>query len=122
MLTNNDILKKLRVALNLRSEEILAILKLADFDLSESELKAFFRSEEDANYREAGDQVLRRFLDGLIIKNRGKKDDGAVHEPRGGAGKPSSAPLDRPRRPQEPPRVKKIPKGSGKDRQPKTQE
>jgi uncharacterized protein YehS (DUF1456 family) len=74
-MTNNDILKKLRIALNLRDTDIIDILKLADYDISKSELSAFFRSEDHRNYRECGDQIMRRFLDGLIIRNRGKKGE-----------------------------------------------
>ena len=72
-MTNNDILKKLRVALSLRDDEILKILELVDFKISKSELSAFFRKEGHPNYREAGDQVLRNFLNGLVIHLRGPK-------------------------------------------------
>ncbi|MBF0594878.1 MAG: DUF1456 family protein [Candidatus Omnitrophica bacterium] len=73
-MTNNDIMKKLRVALHLRDKDIIEILKLADFDISETELSAFFRREDHPNYRPCGDQLLRRFLDGLIVQYRGKRD------------------------------------------------
>jgi uncharacterized protein YehS (DUF1456 family) len=81
MLTNNDILKKLRVALSFRDTDIIECLELADFKISKTELSAFFRTEDHPNYVECGDQVLRRFLDGLIIKNRGRRDDKKV-EPK----------------------------------------
>ena len=74
MITNNDVMKKLRVALQLRDTDIIAILRLAEFDISETELSAIFRREDHPHYRECGDQLLRRFLDGLIIKNRGKME------------------------------------------------
>ncbi len=74
-MTNNEILKKLRIALNLKDTDMIEILKLADFDISKAELSALFRSEDQRNYRECGDQILRRFLNGLIIKNRGKKPE-----------------------------------------------
>jgi uncharacterized protein YehS (DUF1456 family) len=73
MITNNDIMKKLRVALKLRDTDIIEILKLADFEISKTELSAFFRREEHENYMPCGDQIIRRFLDGLIIRNRGKQ-------------------------------------------------
>ena len=73
-MTNNDIFKKLRVALMLRDDEIVDILKLADFKISKSELGAFFRKEDHPNYRECGDQVLRNFLNGLVIHLRGTKE------------------------------------------------
>ena len=70
-MTNNDILKKLRVALKLRDEDILEILKLADFVATRSEIGALFRNEDHPNYKECGDQLLRNFLNGLIIYKRG---------------------------------------------------
>ncbi len=70
-MTNNDILKKLRIALKLKDTDILETLKLSDFEISKTELNAFFRKSDHRNYKECGDQVLRRFLDGLIIKMRG---------------------------------------------------
>jgi uncharacterized protein YehS (DUF1456 family) len=71
VLNNNDIMKKLRIALHLKDTDIMEILKLAEFEVSPSELSAIFRNEDHQNYRPCGDQMLRRFLDGLIIRNRG---------------------------------------------------
>jgi energy-coupling factor transporter ATP-binding protein EcfA2 len=73
-MTNNDILKKLRVALMLRDDEIVEILKLVDFRISKSEIGAFCRKEGHPKYRECGDQVLRNFLNGLVIHLRGTKE------------------------------------------------
>ncbi|XLS27433.1 DUF1456 family protein [Flavobacteriaceae bacterium M23B6Z8] len=70
-LTNNDIFKKLRVAHKLRDEDIVAICKLVDFKVSKSEINAFFRNENHPKYMECGDQMLRNFLNGLIIHLRG---------------------------------------------------
>lgn len=70
-LTNNDIIKKLRVALKLRDEDIVEILALADFKTTKSELGAFFRSEDHPKYMPLQDQILRYFLNGLIIYKRG---------------------------------------------------
>lgn len=74
-MSNNDVLKKLRVALQLRDEDIVTILTLVDFRISLSEVNAFFRKEDHPNYREAGDQVLRNFLNGLVIHLRGPKPE-----------------------------------------------
>lgn len=74
-LTNNDILKKLRVAHKLRNDEIIDILKLADFEISKGALGDLFRKEDHPGYVEAGDQIVRKFLDGLIIKLRGPKEE-----------------------------------------------
>ncbi len=70
-MTNNDIFKKLRVAHQLRDVDIVKILELVDFRISKSELNAFFRREDHPNYVECGDQVLRNFLNGLVIHLRG---------------------------------------------------
>ena len=70
-LTNNDIFKKLRVALNLRDLDIVEICKLVDFKVSKGELGAFFRKEDHPKYMECGDQMLRNFLNALIIHLRG---------------------------------------------------
>lgn len=70
-MTNNDILKKLRVALKLTNDDIITIMKLVDFNVSKSELGALFRREDHPKYMECGDQFLRNFLNGLIIYLRG---------------------------------------------------
>jgi uncharacterized protein YehS (DUF1456 family) len=70
-MTNNDVMKKLRVALQLRNDEIIEIMKLVDFKVTESELGAIFRKEDHPKYKNCGDQFLRNFLNGLIIYKRG---------------------------------------------------
>jgi uncharacterized protein YehS (DUF1456 family) len=72
-MTNNEILKKLRIALELKDADIIEILKLADFEISKSEVSALFRKRDHRNYKACGDQVLRNFLNGLIVRNRGKR-------------------------------------------------
>ena len=72
-LTNNLILKKLKIALNLQSEDIIEILALSDFELSAPELSSFLRKPGHRNYRICKDQVLRNFLMGLQIKLRDKE-------------------------------------------------
>ena len=74
MVSNNDILKKLRIALQLRDDDIIEILKHSDFKVSKPELSAFFRNEEHPNYKPLGDQILRKFLNGLIIQRRGPRE------------------------------------------------
>ena len=75
MLTNNDILKKLRVALSLRNDDIIEILSLVDFEITKGALGDLFRNEDNPDFVEAGDQLLRNFLNGLIIYKRGKPVD-----------------------------------------------
>jgi len=72
-LTNNIMLKKLRVAFELKTEDMISVLTAADFKVSEGELSAFFRKEGHKNYRPCGDQVMRYFLKGLTAKVRPKK-------------------------------------------------
>ncbi len=70
-MSNNEIFKKLRVALKLRDDQIVDILALVDFRITKTELSAFFRSEDHPNYKDCGDQILRNFLNGLVIHLRG---------------------------------------------------
>ncbi|MEQ8561380.1 MAG: DUF1456 family protein [Cytophagales bacterium] len=72
-LSNNDILKKLRVAHKLRDDHIIDILKLVDFEITKGALNDMFRDEKHPKFVEAGDQILRKFLDGLIIHLRGER-------------------------------------------------
>jgi uncharacterized protein YehS (DUF1456 family) len=74
-MSNNDIMKKLRVALHLRDDDIIAILKLVDFKISKAELGALFRKDDHPNFMPCGDQFLRNFLNGLVIHMRGKRED-----------------------------------------------
>lgn len=68
--TNNEVLKKLRVAFELRDDDIITMLERDDYKISKTELSAFFRKEGHHNYRECGDQFLRRFLKGLTERLR----------------------------------------------------
>jgi len=74
-MNNNDIFKKLRVALQLRDDQIEDILKLVDFRMSKGEIGNFFRNADHPKYVECGDQVLRNFLNGLVIHLRGTKEN-----------------------------------------------
>jgi len=64
-LTNNTILKKLRVAFNLKDNDMLRILGLGSVHFSKSELTPYFRSEEHKNYRHCSDTLLNSFIEGL---------------------------------------------------------
>jgi len=68
--TNNDVLKAIRIALQLRDDDIVAILRLADIEASKSEINALFRKKDQENFRLCGDQFLRNFLAGLTKKYR----------------------------------------------------
>tara|TARA_R110000850_G_scaffold193076_2_gene319932 strand:+ start:1463 stop:1921 length:459 start_codon:yes stop_codon:yes gene_type:complete len=64
-LTNNEVLKKLRIALELRDEDVNAVFELAEFVVTKAELGSFFRKEGHRNYRPCPEQVLRKFIQGL---------------------------------------------------------
>lgn len=68
--TNNMVLKKIRVAFQLKEEDLHTILNAANFPMSKPELSALFRKAGHANYRICGDQLLRNFLKGLTARVR----------------------------------------------------
>jgi uncharacterized protein YehS (DUF1456 family) len=70
--TNNIILRKIRIALEMKDEDMLAVMALAGVTVTKSELGALFRSKGHKNYKECGDQFLRSFLKGLTIRYRGE--------------------------------------------------
>lgn len=74
-MSNNDIMKKLRVALSLNSDQIIEICKLVGFTVTKSELGDIFRNDEHPNFKKCGDQILRNFLNGLVIYKRGPRED-----------------------------------------------
>lgn len=74
-MNNNEIFKKLRVALQLRDDQIVEIMQLVDFRMSKGEVGNFFRNDDHPKYMECGDQVLRNFLNGLVIHLRGTKEN-----------------------------------------------
>jgi uncharacterized protein YehS (DUF1456 family) len=69
-ITNNLVLKKLRVAFELRDEDMHCIFADAGFPVAKPELSALFRQPDHRNYRACGDQMLRNFLKGLTLRLR----------------------------------------------------
>lgn len=70
--TNNVVLKKLRVAFELKDEDFIQMLKEGGFEVSKSELSALFRKEGHKNYKVCGDQYLRQILKALAVRTRGE--------------------------------------------------
>ncbi len=70
-ITNNVVLKKLRVAFELKDADMHQAFTDAGFPVSKPELSALFRQAEHRNYRPCGDQMLRNFLKGLTMRARG---------------------------------------------------
>jgi len=64
-LSNNEILKKLRIACNLKSEDMLAVFSKAEFEVSNAELGSFFRRADHPKFAKCPEQVLRKFIKGL---------------------------------------------------------
>ena len=69
-LTNNIIFMKLKIALNLKAEDVLEIMALADLKISKHELSAFFRKPGHKHFRKCQNQILRNFLKGMQLKYR----------------------------------------------------
>jgi uncharacterized protein YehS (DUF1456 family) len=69
-LTNNIVFRKLKIALDLKADDVLAILALANLRISKHELSAFFRRADHKHYRSCKDQILRNFLKGVQLKYR----------------------------------------------------
>ena len=67
-LSNNEILKKLRIALELQADDMVAIFQRIEFTVTKSELSAFFRRPEHRNFRKCPEQVLKKFIKGLSTK------------------------------------------------------
>lgn len=74
-LSNNMILRKLKIALNLKAEQMLYIFTLADRRLSKHELSAFFRNPSNKSYEPCMDQYLRNFLVGMQKKYKKKTEE-----------------------------------------------
>ena len=79
-LNNNIIFKKLKIALNLKAEDILRIMGLVDFTISKHELSAFFRKKGHKHYRECQEQILRNFLHGIQIEYRNEAEEKSEKE------------------------------------------
>jgi uncharacterized protein YehS (DUF1456 family) len=69
-LNNNIIFRKLKIALDLKEDDIIEMLQLAGMTISKHEISAFFRSPEQKQYRLCHDQILRNFLQGMQLKFR----------------------------------------------------
>ncbi|MBI5058029.1 MAG: DUF1456 family protein [Nitrospirae bacterium] len=77
-MTNNDILRRLRYALDINDSEMIGIFKLAGLEIDQSGLTALLKKEFDAGYVDCSDKVMENFLDGLIIHRRGRKETAPV--------------------------------------------
>lgn len=69
-LTNNIILRKLKIAFNYIDEDLIEVMVVGGSRVSKHELSAFFRKPTHAKYKELQNQILRNFLKGLQLKYR----------------------------------------------------
>ncbi len=69
-MSNNLVLKKLRIALDFKEEDMLEMFRLSEFAITKPELSALFRKKGNKNYKVCGDQILKNFLQGITVKYR----------------------------------------------------
>jgi len=70
-LTRNAIVKKLRIALELKEDDMVSIFNAGRIDISKHDLSALFRKEGNKHYKECSEQIFRGFLKGLGLRCRG---------------------------------------------------
>lgn len=80
-LSNNAVFMKLKIALNLKADDVINILSLAGVTISKHELSAFFRRPGHKHFRECKNQMLRNFLKGLQLKYRPGPGGGMPEDP-----------------------------------------
>ncbi len=76
-MTNNDILRRIRYALDLHDTTIIEICRLGGHELDKAAVSALLKKEEEEGYLAGSDLVMNAFLDGLILQKRGQKEDNA---------------------------------------------
>jgi uncharacterized protein YehS (DUF1456 family) len=72
--THNDVLRSLRYLLNVPDAKLGDIVRLGGGEVSQADLVAFLKKEDEAGYRECGHEVMARFLNGLVIYKRGRDE------------------------------------------------
>lgn len=72
-INNNLVIRKLKIAMDYKSDDMLSTLELAGMTISDHELSSFFRKPGNKHYRECKDQILRNFIEGLRLRLREKK-------------------------------------------------
>lgn len=69
-LSNNQVLKKLKIALNFKDNDMIEMFRLSESEISKPELSALFRKKGHKNYKVCGDQILKNFIKGLTVYYR----------------------------------------------------
>jgi uncharacterized protein YehS (DUF1456 family) len=78
---NNDVLKRLRYALNITDRKVVEMLKSVEYDIPKAELESMFKTEDEDGYVECGDALMAKFLDALVLSRRGDRE-GEADKPR----------------------------------------
>lgn len=70
-LGNNTILKKLRIALDLKEDDLIALLQRAGTTITKHELTALFRKKGHKHYKRCSDELLGSFIEGIALRRKG---------------------------------------------------
>lgn len=73
-MTNNDILRRLRYIFNYNDSKMMSLFALSDYEASRAEISSWLKKDDDEDYKKCNDKMLARFLNGLIVEKRGKKE------------------------------------------------
>lgn len=80
-MTNNDILRRIRYALDIKDKDAISLFGLGNVTIDEAQFLALLAKEEDANYHSCSNEQILGFLDGLILKNRGPREGNPAPRP-----------------------------------------
>ena len=75
-MTNNDFLRRLRYALNIKDNVMVQIFKKGNVVLTREDVIDYLKKDIDEGFKKLNNNDLIAFLDGLIIQKRGKREDG----------------------------------------------
>jgi hypothetical protein len=75
-MTNNDFLRRLRYALNIKDNVMVQIFKKGNIVLTREDVVDYLKKDIDEGFKKLNNNDLIAFLDGLIIQKRGKREDG----------------------------------------------
>ena len=75
-MTNNDFLRRLRYALNIKDNVMVQIFKKGNIVLTREDVIDYLKKDIDEGFKKLNNNDLIAFLDGLIIQKRGKREDG----------------------------------------------
>lgn len=73
-MNNNDILRRLRFAFDMKDEEMMRLFRQGGYEASRAEVSDWLKKEEDPEHKVLVDVRLATFLNGFIVEKRGKKD------------------------------------------------